>query len=136
MCYDCIRNTRGGARVMGAVATRREGPGRSAAVAAGGAWRWARQRRAALPLAGPGLAVGLGLYWAATQAGVLAVGWRPALATTALYLAAVAALAGGLTGSAVLGQRLVDRLLPAPGRAAPTPGSSAGSGGSRPLQLR
>jgi hypothetical protein len=69
--------------------------------------RWAtpggRRGRSWLPLVVLSCALGLGLYWAATQAGWLAVGWRPALATTLLYLAGVAAVSGP-AGSATAGR--------------------------------
>jgi hypothetical protein len=105
---------------------------RSAGPFAGEAWRWVRPRRADVVLVVLSLVIGLGLYWAATQAGVLAVGWRPALATTAIYLAAVAAVSGALAGSAALAQRLLlmDRMLPAHHREAGAPGSPTAPGGS------
>jgi hypothetical protein len=42
-------------------------------------------------------AQGVGLYWVAAQAGWLAAGWGPALATTLLYLAAVVVVERGLS---------------------------------------
>jgi hypothetical protein len=81
-------------------------------------------------------ALGLGLYWAATQAGWLAVGWRPALATTLLYLTGVTATLGGLagatTGMEALARRGLGRDLPGPGLGVrtsatpPVPGHGAG----------
>jgi hypothetical protein len=63
-------------------------------------------------------ALGLGLYGAAAQAGWLAVGWRPALATTLLYLAGVTAtlgvLAGVTTGLEALARRGLGRDFPGP----------------------
>jgi hypothetical protein len=81
--------------------------------AARGLRRWVRRGRSWLPLVVLSCVLGLGLYWAAAQAGWLAVGWRPALATTLLYLAAVAAVVGALTrmidGMEALAQRGLDR---------------------------
>jgi hypothetical protein len=80
--------------------------------------RWGRRGRSWLPLVVLSGALGLGLYGAAAQAGWLAVGWRPALATTLLYLAGVTATLGGLagvtTGMEALARRGLGRDLPGP----------------------
>ena len=86
--------------------------------AARGLRRWGRRGRSWLPLVVLSCVLGLGLYWAAAQAGWLAVGWRPALATTLLYLAGVLAIGGALTsvigGVEALALRHLDREVPSP----------------------
>jgi hypothetical protein len=80
---------------------------------ADGARRWVRRVRSTSPLVVLSLACGLGLYWVATQIGWLAAGWGPAMATTILYLAGLAAIMGAMTGAGALGQRLLDQAFPA-----------------------
>ena len=80
-------------------------------VLASGAWRWVWQRRFDSPLVVLSIALGLGLYWVAVQEGWLAVGWRPALATTLIYLTGLAAAMGALTGGVELLRRLMERGL-------------------------
>ena len=75
--------------------------------------RWWQSGRSWLPLLVLSSALGLGLYWVATQAGWLGVGWQPAVATTFAYLAGVAVVVWALsrlTGSfEALAQRGADR---------------------------
>jgi hypothetical protein len=98
--------------------------------------RWGRRGRSWLPLVVLSGVLGLVLYWAAAQEGWLAVGWRPALATTLLYLAGVTAtlgmLAGVTTGMEALARRGLGRDLPGPrleaGTSAPPPVPVPGAG--------
>jgi hypothetical protein len=82
----------------------------------GGLRRWWQWGRSWLPLLVLSCVLGLGLYWVATQAGWLGVGWRPAVATTFVYLAGVAvvvwALSGLTGGFEALAQRGSDRAGP------------------------
>jgi hypothetical protein len=128
ICYDYstkhgMRAQRRGPREAGTAMTAARPAAALGAVAAakplreyGLLRRWWQAGRSWLPLLVLSSALGLGLYWVATQAGWLAVGWQPAVATTLAYLAGVALVVWALsrlTGSfEALAQRGANRTDP------------------------